>query len=723
MAPIQKARSIVKKIFGFDDFISLQEEIIANILAGRDTLVVMPTGGGKSLCYQVPALIFEGLTIVVSPLISLMKDQLTQLKQVGIQASVLNSSLLPDQYRRNVEKITSGQAKLLYLAPERLLQPGMLALLSNMRVDCLAIDEAHCISEWGHDFRPEYRRMAEVRCQFPQAVCLASTATATKRVREDIKQCLGFSSSGEFVAGFDRSNLMIRVVPKERPMEQTLALIRRYPEQAGIVYCATRRQVDDLAAYLADEGILARAYHAGLDETLRTRHQEMFTRDDIQVVVATIAFGMGINKSNIRFVIHFDLPRNIEGYYQEIGRAGRDGLPSECVLLFSPADIYKIKFIIDQKADNEKRIAGIHLNAILDYAQSDVCRRIPLLKYFGEEYPNTSCGMCDICLSDETDGEDVTVAAQMFLSCVKRTGERFGAVHVIDVLRGSKGKRVIQFGHQHLSTYGIGMEYSKKQWQQLARLLVHKGFLVQDMQYGGLSLAPKAWDVLKGKTRLMGRLKAEVIEPVGKQEVQDYDGELFALLRSKRKALADEAGIAPYIIFSDKTLTEMAAHFPKSPQSLLSIHGVGKTRLENYGKDFLSIIADYCKRRKIAEIPKQAPMKAAKSTKSAGPRRHEMIAKRFNEGATIESIMDAYKVKMATVLNHLERCHGDGMALNSEGLKRSSSLPHERRELVLKAFGRLGHTYLKPVHQAFNGEIDWDELKICRLLFLSREEE
>ncbi len=607
---IEQAREILKKNFGFDEFRPLQAEIIGHVLDKKDTLVVMPTGGGKSVCYQIPALIFDGLTIVISPLISLMKDQVAQLTQSGITAAVLNSSLSPGEYRRNVEWVKQGKAKLLYLAPEALLTGRMRDLLATVGIDCLAIDEAHCISQWGHDFRPEYRRLIEARDHFPQAVCVALTATATPRVRQDIKESLRINSDGDYVASFNRENLFIRVVAKDDPVAQTIRFIRKFPGQSGIVYCYSRKQVEDLNARLTADGFSAKPYHAGLLTTERNRNQDAFIRDDVQIIVATIAFGMGIDKPNVRFVIHFDLPRNLESYYQEIGRAGRDGLKADCLLLFSYADVQKVKYFIDQKAPAEKRIANIHLSALLRYAEAENCRRIPLLNYLGENHRAEYCGMCDNCLADAKNRVDITVDAQKFLSCVKRTGERFGCAHTIDVLRGSKAQKVLQFGHHKLSTYGIGKAYSKKQWQQLSRQFLHQGLLVQDMAFGSLQVTEKGWDVLRGQKNVSGHLTEQIdIGPsAGDRRRRDdgtCDDRLYEILRSRRKQLADEAGVPPYIIFPDKTLIEMAVFFPQSRDSLLELHGVGTVKCNKFGESFLEVIRSYCRENQIEERPKR----------------------------------------------------------------------------------------------------------------------
>jgi len=623
-----QAQSILKSVFGFDNFRPLQAEIIGNILDRGDVLVVMPTGGGKSLCYQIPALVFEGLTVVISPLISLMKDQVEQLLQLGVSATVLNSSLSAAEYRHNMGLVKSKTAKLLYLAPEALLKPNMLQLLSSVKVECLAIDEAHCISQWGHDFRPEYRRLIKARANFPKAACVALTATATPRVRADIKASLQMDSGHEFVASFNRENLFIQIVPKDNPLGQTLQFIQKFKDQSGIIYCHSRKQVQSLYEVLKENGFSAKPYHAGLADTERSLNQEAFIRDDVQIIVATIAFGMGIDKPNVRFVLHYDLPKNIESYYQEIGRAGRDGLNSHCLLLFSYADVQKIKYFIDQKEPAEKRVANIHLSALLRFAESDICRRIPLLNYFGEDHTIEKCSTCDNCLAEEKEKVDLTIAAQKFLSCLKRTGERFGSVHIIDVLRGSKAKKVLQFGHHKLSTYGIGIDYSKKQWQQMSRQFLHQGLMAQDMDFGSLKLTDRGWDVLTGELEVWGALAPEqtaarLVEESQRRDNLDFNQQLFEILRRERKELADSAGVPPYVIFSDKTLIEMATYFPQSRENLLDIHGVGAVKCDRFGAIFLAIIDRFCRENDIAEQPKKPGnvlpgMPQNRSTKKSG---------------------------------------------------------------------------------------------------------
>ncbi|MHB9098927.1 MAG: RecQ family ATP-dependent DNA helicase, partial [Syntrophales bacterium] len=492
----------------------------------------------------------------------------------------------------HVGQIRSGAVKLIYLAPEALLTPRILDLLSPLRIDCLAIDEAHCISEWGHDFRPEYRRLLEVRSAFPGAACVALTATATPRVREDIRASLRIDK--EFVGSFNRPNLFLEVTPKTAPHEQILEFLKRYPNESGIIYCFSRRQTDDLHALLSRKGYAVRPYHAGLSEAERTRNQELFIRDDIQIIVATIAFGMGINKSNVRFVIHHDLPKNLESYYQEIGRAGRDGLPAHCLLLLGYGDLRKVKYFIQQKDEHEQMVANVLLNALVGFAETDLCRRIPLLGYFGETGAPADCGMCDNCRMGKKEPADITIPAQMFLSCVKRTGERFGAGHVIDVLRGSKSRKILNFGHESLSTYGIGTARSAGQWRHLARQFLQKGLLIQELEHGTLQLTPKAWEVMKGRETVMGRLEEGIVRLKPRAEERgEYDPDLFDLLRKRRKEIADRNNLPPFTIFHDRTLREMAASFPLTRESLAEVYGIGAAKLEKYGETFLEIIRQH----------------------------------------------------------------------------------------------------------------------------------
>ena len=593
------ANEILKKVFGYESFRPLQEACIRSVLERTDTLLIMPTGGGKSLCYQIPALLFQGLTVVVSPLISLMQDQVSQLRASGVEAALLNSSLDEAEYSENLAAVLAGKARLLYMAPETLLKPEIMEALKGINVDCLAIDEAHCISDWGHDFRPEYRRLFQARSRFPKAVCLAMTATATPRVRKDIRENLKIREQNEFIASFNRSNLFYEVIPKAGPLSQTLDFLKKFPDQSGIVYCFSRRQVEAVAEGLKEKGFSVRPYHAGLPDEVRKENQERFIRDDVQIMVATIAFGMGINKLNVRFVVHYDLPKNIESYYQETGRAGRDGLAAHCLLLFGYGDIHNIRYLINQKtSDIEKQAAAMHLNAMIRYAEAEVCRRVPLINYFGEKYDREQCGFCDNCQAPKKAGVDLTEAALKFLSCMRQTGQRFGAGHVIDILRGSSSEKVFKFNHDKLEAYGSGKENSVKEWQALVRQFIQNNIVRPDEEaYGALKMTAQAREVIKGEARIFGFPPVERPKPKPeKRQIADsreYDEILFEILRKKRKELSDGANVPPYVIFSDKSLIEMSVYLPQSIDDFSRIYGVGAKKLESFGEIFVTLIRDY----------------------------------------------------------------------------------------------------------------------------------
>ena len=587
---------ILRSIFGFDSFRPLQETCIQSVLDKQDTLLIMPTGGGKSLCYQIPALMFQGLTIVISPLISLMKDQTSQLKSLGVEAEVLNSSLSWEEYDINKTMVMSGKTKLLFLAPETLFKEDILRMLGSCRVDCITIDEAHCISEWGHDFRPEYRRIKDLRGYFPEAVFLAVTATATLRVRQDIISNLALKNPRELTASFNRDNLFYEVIPTGRPTDQTIDYIQKFKDQSGIIYCFSRKQVDILTAELNYFGFKALPYHAGLSDEIRHKNQELFIRDDVPIMVATIAFGMGINKPNVRFVVHYDLPKNIESYYQETGRAGRDGLPSQCLLLFSTGDAAKIKYFIDQKEDaTQKRVAQNHLNTIIAYAESRQCRRIPLINYFGENYTIENCGLCDNCVKPKEEAINLSIPAIKFMQCVSETDERFGAMHVINVLRGSEAEKVLNYNHHHCKTFGAGRDWSIKQWQNLVSQLLTENLLKKDDEYGVLSLSQGSYEVLSGKRPFRGYLPQENILPSKttvktKKNETAYDPNLFEKLRLKRKELADLNRVPPYIIFSDRSLIDMCQRKPRTKSEFAQVFGVGAQKLERFSDIFIRLI-------------------------------------------------------------------------------------------------------------------------------------
>lgn len=598
----------LKRYFGFDSFRPGQQAIVRDALAGRDLLAIMPTGGGKSLCFQLPAVMHEGVTLVVSPLIALMQDQVRQLQDNGIAATFINSSLGGAEIRARTAALLRGDYKLLYLAPERLLHPDFLQgtlprLLAPSAIAAIVIDEAHCVSEWGHDFRPEYRQLSLLRQRCPNVPVLAFTATATPRVQIDIAEQLALRDPAIHVASFNRPNLHYTVRPKGKHTYDDL-LARARGTDSGIVYCLSRKRVDELAAQLREDGIEALPYHAGLEADERRRNQDSFIRDDTRIMVATIAFGMGINKPDVRWVVHYDLPRTLESYYQESGRAGRDGDPAQCVLYFNASDIRTAEFLIQQKVDatsgapleDEQRIARQQLRQVLNYAESTECRRAIQLRYFGESF-TPPCGGCDNCC-EPRQTQDWTLEARQFLSCVARLAqrrERYGAAYLIEILRGGQSQKLIDRGHQSLSVYGIGKARGLDEWRHLARALAHQG-LVNETQdgYPVILLNPQSWEVLRSE-RIV-RIAAAP-KPVKKRStaaardaVSSGDQALFEALRALRKQLADENGVPPYVIFHDSTLRELAARKPRTLAEFSMAAGVGQTKLLRYGERFIEVI-------------------------------------------------------------------------------------------------------------------------------------
>ena len=593
--------TLLHRTFGYSTFRPLQREIVDAALAGRDVFALLPTGGGKSLCFQLPALAEPGLTVVVSPLIALMKDQVDALQASGVAATFLNSTLGADEARARLRGLHRGDYKLLYAAPERLLLEGWAENLKSWNVRRIAIDEAHCVSEWGHDFRPEYRQLARLRDALPDVPMMALTATATGRVRDDIVAHLRLRDPALFVASFNRPNLTYRVVPKDQPLQQVLAFVRRRDGECGIVYCASRATAERVAEGLAAAGIAARPYHAGLPPEDRSRHQELFLRDDVRVICATIAFGMGINKPNVRWVIHHDLPKNIEGYYQETGRAGRDGLPGDCLLLFSAGDIAKQTHFLDEIADErEREVARAQLRQITRYAEGAGCRRAELLAYFGETFPAGGCGACDNCL-EPRDTYDATVPAQKFLSCVYRIRQasRFGAGmnHVIEVLAGADTEKIRRWGHDRLSTYGIGRELPRPQWAAIGRELTRLGYVaVGGGEYATLELTAAGLGVLAARTPIL--LTRPMEAPKARRTAARAgaiacDEILFERLRGLRKRLADERKVPAYIVFGDATLRAMARAYPATAAAMEGIPGMGEKKLGEFGAVFAAAIAAY----------------------------------------------------------------------------------------------------------------------------------
>ena len=590
---------VLKSVFGYQSFRKGQEEVINAALNGQDALVVMATGNGKSLCYQIPALCFEGLTLVISPLISLMKDQVDQLQANGIEADFLNSSQTLEQQQQVQNKLISGQLKLLYVSPEKVMTNSFFQLISYSKVSFIAIDEAHCISQWGHDFRPEYTQLGGLKASFPHAPIMALTATADYTTRQDILTHLNLENPHRYIGSFDRPNIRYTLEEKYKPMEQLTRFVLAQKGKSGIIYCNSRNKVERIAESLRNKGVSAAAYHAGMETALRERVQQDFQRDNVQVVVATIAFGMGINKSNVRFVAHFDLPRSIESYYQETGRAGRDDLPAEAVLFYEPADYAWLQKILLEKPETPQRQIEQHkLEAIGEFAESQTCRRLVLLNYFGE-HRQTPCNNCDICL-DPPKKYDGLVDAQKVMSTIYRVGQCFGAHYVIAVLRGMNNQKIIERQHDKLSVYGIGKDKSKEHWQSVIRQLIHLGFVQQVISELNptLQLTEGAKAILKGEEPLelaMPRISAisKIAHNPQRQGVANYDKDLFARLRFLRKQIADKENIPPYIVFNDATLQEMAQYMPTSNIEMLQINGVGSIKLERFGQPFMALIQEH----------------------------------------------------------------------------------------------------------------------------------
>lgn len=590
------ADAILRQVFGYQQFRAGQSDIIGTVTGGRDCLVVMPTGGGKSLCYQIPALMLPGLTVVVSPLISLMKDQVDQLRLLGVEAGYLNSAQTPQEQQKVLEGCHNNRIKLLYVAPERLLMGSFIRQLQQWQPSLLAVDEAHCISQWGHDFRPEYCAIGELRQHLPGVPVIALTATADNTTRSDICSRLRLSDPLIHISSFDRPNIRYTLVEKYKAFDQLWMFVRGQKGQCGIIYCNSRNKVEDVAARLQKRGLSVAAYHAGLDNSQREWVQDAFLKDNLQVVVATVAFGMGINKSNVRFVAHFDIPRNIESYYQETGRAGRDGVSAEAVLFYDPADMAWLRRCLDEKpAGPQKDIEQHKLNAMGAFAQAQTCRRLVLLNYFGENR-QTPCGNCDICL-DPPKQYDGLVEAQQALSCIYRAGQRFGLGYVVDVLRGSNNQRIREYGHDKLAVYGIGKDKSQEHWVSVLRQLIHLGLITQNIaNYSALQLTESARSVLRGEVPLQLAVpRIQNIKPrqTARSYGGNYDKKLFAKLRKLRKSIADEENIPPFVVFNDATLIEMAEQCPVRANDLLLINGVGERKLERFGDAFMALIREH----------------------------------------------------------------------------------------------------------------------------------
>src|SRR5438093_9069827 len=648
----------LKKHFGYDEFRPLQQKIINDALAGRDVLVLMPTGGGKSLCFQLRALKRDGLTIVVSPLISLMKDQVDALQTSGIPATYLNSTLDRQGAVARWRGLHRGEYRMLYVAPERLMLDIFLERAVTWNIAQFAIDEAHCISEWGHDFRPEYRELKKLRTHFPDVPMMALTATATERVRADIVKQLKLREPRCYVASFNRPNLAYRVVPKAAPYEQLLQFIRSRPNDSGIVYCASRKSVDSLARNLSEDGIRPKPYHAGLTSAERTKNQETFLRDDVRVITATIAFGMGINKPNVRFVVHYDLPKNLESYYQETGRAGRDGLPSECVLLFSASDVAKQLHFIDEKSEKEATIARTQLQQMVHYAETRECRRTTLLEYFGETFSQVPCNGCDNCLQPR-ETFDGTVHAQKFLSCVYRIHARhgfgFGLNHVVDILRGADTEMIRQRRHNELSTYGIGRDLKRDAWQAIGRELLRLGLVeCAPGRFATLTLTTAGREMLRNRTPVTLTKQVDIAAQKEKPQAGaiECDELLFERLRALRRKLADDRDVPAYVIFSDVSLREMARNYPTTASEFRRVPGVGEQKLKDFAQPFLSEIKNYLATNSRRTFSHDSGSLFRRRRSRLNDSEAETL-RRFQRGESVDEIARARGFVHSTIYGHL----------------------------------------------------------------------
>ena len=708
------------RIFGFREFRPNQEAIVSSIMAGRDAFAVMPTGGGKSLCYQLPAHMLEGLCVVISPLISLMKDQVDAAKANGLDAEFLNSSLAARDRSRVYQALDNHQLDLLYVSPERFAMPDFIATLKQAKVSFFAIDEAHCISEWGHDFRPDYLSLSNIVKHFPKATVAAFTATATHKVSDDIVNKLGLRDPHLTRASFDRPNLYYQVMPKESLDLQLLQFLHEHKGESGIIYRTTRKSVESTAEFLQEQGIQALAYHAGLSPVQRKKNQDQFNRDEVQVVVATIAFGMGIDKSNVRFVLHGDLPKNMEGYYQETGRAGRDGEPAHCRLFFNRSDMVRIRYFIDQTEDpSERKIAEQQLFQMVSFAEANACRRKSILGYFGETYEKENCKTCDVCMG-EVECVDATVPAQKIMSAIYRSGQKFGAVHIADIVVGANTQKIRQMGHDQLKTYGAGKDEDKKYWRRVIDDLLAQDCIRQNAeQHSALELTSKGQQVLLGKKPFEVIRKKDVKKAAAVGLTGDYSQKLFAQLRAERQRLAQDEGVPPFVIFSDRTLREMALYFPDTPEQMSGISGVGEAKLEKYGDTFMTIIEMF-KHMHPEEADKrsvlQVPLKIKKKKKKTGQSIKETL-EMAKQGLSMVAIAELRDLSEGTISQHIETLleEGKGGELDVDRL-----IEPDQRILCEELFNRLSGASMRSIIEASGNKVTYADLRLVRAFMQSK---
>jgi ATP-dependent DNA helicase RecQ len=726
--PLENIERTLKQYFGHSTFLPGQREIIQQVISRRDAFILMPTGAGKSLIYQFSSLLMPGLTVVISPLIALMQDQVDRLQANGIAALFINSSLSSSERFNRERDVLNGKHKLLYVAPERLLTQSFLSLLDEVHnrvgLSLLAVDEAHCVSEWGHDFRPEYRQLGRLRGRYPRVPMLALTATATERVRDDILTQLKLDDPYIHIASFNRPNLYYEVRQKHQgSYRELLQLLRSQPDAPAIVYCQSRRSVDDMSESLRRDGIRALPYHAGLTSEQRTEHQARFMRDDVLALVATIAFGMGIAKPDIRTIIHYDMPKSLEGYYQESGRAGRDGQEAQCMLFFQYGDRAKFEFMLAQKTDEQELlVARQQIQQVVTYAEGTACRRRTLLAYFGETFQDENCSNCDNCLRPITTMEDRTDDARKFLMCVYRTQQRFGMRHIVDVLRGANTQRIRDLDHDQLTTYGIGRDLSADEWLRLGRGLLQQGLLSETNDgYPVLRLNKRSAEILR-KERGVEVPSA----PVHQQKLSDSishtltpeEAGLFQHLRNLRKRIADDQGVPPYVVFPDNCLQAMAQLRPQSEAQFAKIPGVGSRKLEAYFTPFTRAIKDYCELHNLSiglePVKKNKEKKTegpATSQIHTGPSTCQLTLELYRQGRSIEEIARERNLKASTIISHLSELIEAGEAIDVENL-----IQPGHYEIIFAALQAVGGDVLKPVKEFLGDEYSYEEIRLVRAL-------
>lgn len=721
---MDKAVELLKKYFGYDSFRNGQSEIIENILLHKDVLAIMPTGGGKSLCYQIPAMIMDGTTIVISPLISLMKDQVDTLKQIGIPSAFINSSLSLSELRQIVYDAENNKYKLLYVAPERLESESFIELLKNIKISMIAVDEAHCVSQWGHDFRTSYLKIKNLRDIIsPRPIVSAFTATATPEVKEDIINLIGLNKHYEVITGFDRENLKFEVIRTNKKLPYILKYIGEHKNKSGIIYCLTRKLTEDVCARLVKEGYRAVKYHAGLSDAERSKNQDDFLYDNADIMVATNAFGMGIDKLDIRYVIHYNMPKNIESYYQEAGRAGRDGEPSECILLFSPQDIVMNNFLIENSISdfNSKSNEYLKLRDMVNYCNTDKCLRKHLISYFDSTYDTEECNNCSNCLS-EIEKSDITIEAQKILSCIYRMGERFGGNVVIDVLKGSSNKRIMSLNFHKLSTYGIMKEYDKETLKEMISYLISDGYInVVGDKYPVLNISQSGHNVLKGRENVT--IKKVFAKQVEKNVSVEYNKDLFDVLKTLRKEVAQSLKLPPFIVFSDAALKDMCVKYPLSKEDFLKVSGVGEVKAEKYGRKFIETIMKYVQKNNIniEEVKGNTANKDYDSKSSEAVEKNTEVKSKkedtktisynlYKEGNSLEEIASIRNLSIATIEGHLSDLAKLGYEINCRDF-----VSEENEKLIIKAYKEIGGDKLKPIKEALPPEITYTEIKFALL--------